>query len=125
MFKREPSVRASALTKWRNGYSIKTERYRITSWGESGSLGFELYDHRYDAQELNNLANDSSYSTVFDSLKVVLNNRIIESKQKPQNLGRQIEGVQPIHVPKVITYRDIHNLNGDITFYNLQSSPHK
>lgn len=118
LFKRESSVRASALTKWRNGYSIKTERYRITSWGESGSLGFELYDHRYDAQELNNLANDSSYSSVFDSLKVVLNNRIIESKQKPQNLGRQIEGIQPIHVPKVITYRDIHNLNGDITFYN-------
>ena len=85
MFKQEPSVRASALTKWKNGYSIKTERYRITSWGDNGSLGFELYDHRYDTQELNNLANDSSYSSVFDSLKISLNNRILESKQKPKN----------------------------------------
>ena len=77
-------VRESALTRWRasqhgnlnfsesgiQGYSIKTERYRITSWGDSGSLGFELYDHRYDTQELNNLAYDSSYSSVFDSLKI-------------------------------------------------------
>ena len=118
LFKQEPSVRASALTKWKNGYSIKTERYRITSWGDNGSLGFELYDHRYDTQELNNLANDSSYSSVFDSLKISLNNRILESKQKPKNLGRQIEGVKPIHIPKVVTYRDIHNLNGNVTFYD-------
>lgn len=116
--KRDSSVRESALTKWRNGYSIKTDRYRITSWGDDGSLGFELYDHRYDTQELTNLANDSLYSSVFDSLKVALNSRIFESKQKPRNLGRQIEGVKPINTPKFVTYRDIHNLNGDVTFYD-------
>ena len=42
------SVRKSALTKWKNGYSIKTERYRLTSWGENGELGYELYDHVFD-----------------------------------------------------------------------------
>ena len=28
------SVRGSALTRWRNGYSIKTKRYRLTKWGK-------------------------------------------------------------------------------------------
>ena len=27
-------VRKSSLTRWRNGYSIKTNRYRLTQWGE-------------------------------------------------------------------------------------------
>ena len=42
------SVRGSALTRWRNGYSIKTKRYRLTKWGVNGELGYELYDHKYD-----------------------------------------------------------------------------
>ena len=29
-----------------------------------------------------------------------------------------IEGVKQIHSPKVVTYRDIHNLKGDVTFYD-------
>ena len=30
------SVRESALTRWRKGYSIKTKRYRLTKWGING-----------------------------------------------------------------------------------------
>ena len=50
-------VRKSALTelgvntgakKYKiQGYSIKTDRYRLTQWGEDGILGYELYDHRF------------------------------------------------------------------------------
>ena len=32
------SVRGSALTRWRNGYSIKTKRYRLTKWGKMANL---------------------------------------------------------------------------------------
>ena len=42
------SIRGSALTNWRNGYSIKTKRYRLTKWGSNGELGYELYDHEID-----------------------------------------------------------------------------
>ena len=41
----------------KNGYSIKkTKRYRFTEWKFDGKLGHELYDHKYDKEELNNLA---------------------------------------------------------------------
>ena len=29
------NIRNSALTKWRNGYSIKTKNFRITRWKKS------------------------------------------------------------------------------------------
>ena len=32
------SVRGSALTRWRNGYSIKTKRYRLTKWEVMANL---------------------------------------------------------------------------------------
>lgn len=40
------------------GYSIRTERYRYTSWKE-GSEGEELYDYHTDPREVHNLAADS------------------------------------------------------------------
>ena len=57
-------IRNSALTKWRNGYSIKTENHRLTKWGENGDLGYELYDHSVDKDELINLANDPNLSLI-------------------------------------------------------------
>ena len=56
---RDPSVatRTSALTEYNGGYSIRTERFRYTEWGESGAQGRELYDHESDPAEMNNLAN--------------------------------------------------------------------
>jgi arylsulfatase A-like enzyme len=96
------SVRGSALTRWRNGYSIKTKRYRLTKWGSNGELGYELYDHKSDKNELINLARSQDYSEVMDSLKLVIEQRIAEASIKPIDLGRQFKNAKP--VPKAKKY---------------------
>lgn len=42
------------------GYSLRTERWRYTEWGEDGEFGRELYDHANDSRELTNLAHASA-----------------------------------------------------------------
>ena len=84
-------IRNSALTKWKNGYSIKTENFRLTKWGENGELGYELYDHSKDKEELKNLVNDTNYSLLLDSLKIEIDIRIADAKLKPKGIGRQFE----------------------------------
>ena len=110
------SVRGSALTRWRNGYSIKTKRYRLTKWGSNGELGYELYDHKYDKKELINLVNRQDYKQIMDSLKLVIEKRIIEASTKPEDLGRQFENAKPMHKTKNITFGDIHDINGKILY---------
>ena len=88
------SVRGSAITRWRNGYSIKTKRYRLTKWGSNGELGYELYDHKYDKNELINLAKNQDYNEVMDSLKLVIEQRIADASIKPEGLGRQFKKCQ-------------------------------
>ena len=39
-----------------HGYSIRTQRYRYTEWGQSGSRGVELYDYEADPDETFNIA---------------------------------------------------------------------
>ena len=110
------SIRGSALTKWRNGYSIKTKRYRITKWGSNGELGYELYDHEKDKNELINLASNQDYNEVIDSLKLVIEQRIAEASIKPEGLGRQFENAKPIPKAGNITFGDIHDANGKRTY---------
>lgn len=111
------SIRGSALTRWRNGYSIKTKRYRLTKWGRYGELGYELYDHNNDKKELINLANRQDYKQVMDSLKLVIEQRITDASTKPKGLGRQFENAKPMHKSKNITFGDIHDTNGDVLYY--------
>ena len=106
------SVRGSALTRWRNGYTIKTRRYRITKWGANGELGYELYDHKNDEKELLNLASNQAYKTVMDSLKQVLDQRIFEASVKPDGLGRQIDNAKTVPKAKNITFGDLHDAQG-------------
>ena len=68
----DTTIRGSALTRWRNGYSIKTKRYRLTKWGKNGELGYELYDHKNDKNELNNLEKNEDYAETLDSLKIIM-----------------------------------------------------
>jgi len=109
-------VRKNALTRWRNGYSIGTERFRLTKWDINGDFQYELYDHKFDEEELNNLALDSSYSLIRDSLIQTINRRIIQADMKPEGIGRQIENVKPTPRITNVTYGDIHNKNGKRTY---------
>ncbi len=111
------SVRKSSLTRWRNGYSIKTKRYRLTKWGSNGELGYELYDHKNDKNELVNLADNTDYSSVLDSLKLEINQRIADASIIPEGVGRQFENIKPMHKEKNITFGDLHELDGEIIYF--------
>lgn len=111
------TVRESALTRWRNGYSIKTKRYRLTKWGVDGELGYELYDHHNDKNELINLANNKKYQDIMDYLKLMIEKRILDASIKPEGLGRQFENAKLMQKAKNITYGDLHDLNGEILYY--------
>lgn len=50
------------------GYSLRTERYRYTSWAE-GREGEELYDYETDPRELRNLVRDAGSSGIKASLR--------------------------------------------------------
>ena len=114
-------VRNSALTRLNvmdnsgNGYSIKSERYRLTKWGENGELGYELYDHMYDKNELINLANDPKYLIIIDSLKKAIDLRIENARLKPSGLGRQFE--QRTYNRIKYTPGDIYDANGKRIYF--------
>ena len=103
-------VRESALTELQvntgngiaQGYSIKTERYRLSQWEHKGVKAYELYDHFSDTSELTNLAEYSGYQKIRDSLIKILDNRILNAKKVPLGLGRQINNAKPWQEPKII-----------------------
>ena len=113
----DTTIRGSALTRWRNGYSIKTKRYRLTKWGKNGELGYELYDHKNDKNELNNLEKNEDYSKILDSLKIIIEKRITEASIKPDGLGRQIKNIKSTYKAKNITFGDIHDINNKILYF--------
>lgn len=91
-------IRNSALTRWIStrfnnveGYAIKTENYRFVKWGENGEYGYELYNHEFDSDEMNNLINNPKYAKIIDSLKIEISLRIKNARKKPNGLGRQLE----------------------------------
>ena len=113
---RNIKIRNSALTRWRNGYSIKTENFRITKWGNSGELGYELYDHSNDKEELNNLVNDPNYSKLLDSMKIEIDLRIANAKLKPNGIGRQFEQ-KSFRKARNLTPGDLYNKNGKRIYF--------
>lgn len=61
------------------GYSVRTERYRYTEWRdfEGGEvLSSELYDHRFDPGETNNLAGEPSLQNVVEKAARLLEDTI-------------------------------------------------
>ena len=109
-------TRNSALTRWRNGYSIKTENFRLTKWGENGELGYELYDHKNDKEELKNLVSNPNYSLLLDSMKIEIDIRIANAKLKPKGVGRQFEQESYRKAPN-LTHGDIYNKNGKRIYF--------
>ena len=119
--KKSSFIRQNALTRWKNGYSLKTDRFRLTKWNMKGDFQYELYDHKYDNEELENLALNPNYKVVLDSLIKTIDTRIIEANLKPHGLGRQINNVQPITKPFNLTYGDLHDENGKIYFFKSKN----
>ena len=117
MLKKISNIRNSALTKWQNGYSIKTEQYRITKWGENGELGYEIYDHFEDHQEMNNLANDTSKFMILDSLKKIIDARINEVNKIPDGIGRQFTNAKAVNKAPNLTFGDFYNEKGKRTYF--------
>ena len=50
------------------GYSIKTMRFRLNQWKLNNDISYELYDHKFDSAEMNNVSNHKDYARVLDSL---------------------------------------------------------
>ena len=102
------TIRNSALTELQvniknrkaQGYGINTNRYRFNQWHDKGVYSYELYDHKFDDAELENLANFPKYKSIKDSLLTVLESRISEANMVPIGLGKQINNAIPMFEPK-------------------------
>lgn len=88
------SPRTSALTQHRDGYSLRTDRYRYTEWGAQGKDGAELYDHASDPREMTNLAGKPELAATVAGLKKLLHERIAAANVVPEGL-QQIAGEEP------------------------------
>ncbi len=108
----QDTVRGSALTVFRKGRSIVTDRYRLTEWGDEGALGYELYDHLNDPRELVNRAEEVGGAFLMDSLRQVLQRRWEESRTEPEGMGRVF--AQPAVAQKTphITFGDQYHMDG-------------
>ncbi len=53
------------------GYSLRTERYRFTTWAD-GATGEELYDYERDPRELQNLASGGAATSTAKKLRTTL-----------------------------------------------------
>ncbi len=54
------------------GYSVRTERFRYTEWGQGGEKGAQLFDHTVDADEHTNLAADPKHADTVKAMKALL-----------------------------------------------------
>ncbi len=79
-------VRESAFSQYGNGYSLRTDHYRYTEWGDKGVDGKELYDHRSDSEEMENLAEKSKHADLIVDLQKRLHARIGVAMEKPEGL---------------------------------------
>ncbi len=82
----EARPRDSALTQYNQGYSLRTDRYRYTEWGDKGNRGSELYDHRHDPKEMNNLAGAPEHDEIQKQFSQRLHQRIETTSQKPDGI---------------------------------------
>ena len=92
-------LRVNFDRKQAQGYSIKTNRYRLIKWTYDDEIQYELYDHNYDKEETKNLAKNIRYKKILDSLNITLNKRVEEARKKPNGLGRQFENAKPTFEP--------------------------
>lgn len=65
------TVKDAAFTQARNGYSVRTERWRYIEW-EGGAQGAQLYDMDTDPGETTNLAHDAQHAATVNDLRARL-----------------------------------------------------
>jgi iduronate 2-sulfatase len=65
------TVKDAAFTQVRDGYSIRTDRWRYVEW-EGGQQGAQLYDMDKDPGETTNLANDAQHAVSVNDLRARL-----------------------------------------------------
>jgi iduronate 2-sulfatase len=61
-------VKDAAFTQVRNGYAVRTDRWRYIEW-EGGQQGMQLYDMDKDPAETTNLANDARHAATVNDLR--------------------------------------------------------
>ena len=62
------------------GYTVRTERYRYTEWGDDARFGVELYDHQNDPFEYTNLAQQPGNEAWVTQMKRLLADRKAAAK---------------------------------------------
>lgn len=72
---RSPEFRKKHQGMRPKGYSIRTDRYRYTEWGEDGTYGREFYDYQVDPNEYINQIENSEYQTIVKRLAQLLHDR--------------------------------------------------
>jgi arylsulfatase A-like enzyme len=65
------TVKDAAFTQARNGYSVRTDRWRYIEWA-AGEQGAQLYDMDQDPGETTNLAQDARHAATVSDLKARL-----------------------------------------------------
>jgi iduronate 2-sulfatase len=65
------TVKDAAFTQVRNGYSVRTARWRYIEW-DGGDQGAQLYDMDKDPGETTNLANDARHAATVNDLRARL-----------------------------------------------------
>jgi iduronate 2-sulfatase len=65
------SVKEAAFTQVRDGYAVRTARWRYIEWAE-GAKGAQLYDMERDPAEISNLAQDARHADTVAEMKALL-----------------------------------------------------
>ena len=79
-------VRDNALTQSGAGYTLRTEKFRYTRWGEGGPDMIELYDRKKDPQEMHNLAGSPEFRKLIAKLDAALSERVAGASKRPEGL---------------------------------------
>ena len=82
----------AALTTYRNGNSIRSDRYRYTQYGDGNE---ELYDHQTDPFEWTNVAGDPAFATIKQEMSSALN-AMLNYDEDPFNQCSPISFAHPI-----------------------------
>ena len=79
-------TRKSVLSQIGRAFTVRTDDFRYTRWGEGGPDLIELYDRRKDPAELHNLAQDQTYRETIQKMDKLLNERIADASKEPEGL---------------------------------------